>query len=150
MSTPTHRPVGGGLDAGQAAYDAKLTVHGTYAQIDAEIVPMLRLSAGVRYEDAIQSVRSIDLFNEGIARRPGISNEYWLPSGTLTWNFAEDMQLRVNASKTVARPQFRELAAQFYQDTESDRLFIGNPFIVDSKLTNFEARYEWYFDRGSG
>src|SRR3546814_6525207 len=49
------------------------------------------------------------------------------------------------ASKTVARPQFRELAQQVYQDTDSDRQFIGNPFLNDSKLTNVEARYEYYF-----
>src|SRR3546814_18444838 len=57
---------------------------------------------------------------------------------------AEDMQLRLAASKTVARPQFRELAQQVYQDTDSDRPFIGNPFLNDSKLTNVEARYEYY------
>src|SRR3546814_2189711 len=58
------------------------------------------------------------------------------------------MQLRLNASKTIARPQFRELAFQIYQDTESDRQFFGNPFLVDSKLFNAEARYEWFFGKG--
>src|SRR3546814_4894808 len=74
-----------------------------------------------------------------------LDNDYWLPAATLTWNMAEDMQLRLAASKTVARPQFRELAQQVYQDTDSDRQFIGNPFLNDSKLTNVEARYEYYF-----
>src|SRR3546814_8682065 len=58
------------------------------------------------------------------------------------------MQLRLNASKTIARPQFRELAFQIYQDTESDRQFFGNPFLVDSKPFNAEARYEWFFGKG--
>nr|MBP8246639.1 TonB-dependent receptor [Phenylobacterium sp.] len=26
------------------------------------------------------------------------------------------------------------------------RLFIGNPYLVDTELLNFDARYEWYFD----
>jgi outer membrane receptor protein involved in Fe transport len=58
------------------------------------------------------------------------------------------MQLRLAASKTIARPQFRELAEQVYQDFESDRQFSGNPFLVDSELLNAEARYEYYFRRG--
>ena len=65
----------------------------------------------------------------------------------MTWRFLPDMQLRLHASKTIARPQFRELAPQIYQDFESDREFTGNPFLTDSELINAEARYEWYFAR---
>ena len=57
------------------------------------------------------------------------------------------MQWRLNASKTIARPQFRELAPQQYLDFDSDRVFYGNPFLTDSKLTNLEARYEWFFGK---
>jgi hypothetical protein len=57
------------------------------------------------------------------------------------------MQFRVAASKTLARPQFRELAPQSYRDTDTDRTAFGNQFLVDSQLTNLEARYEWFFDR---
>src|SRR3546814_15817436 len=60
---------------------------------------------------------------------------------------APDMLLRLNGSKTIARPQCRELVAQVYQDPESNRLFRGNPSLTDSELWNAEARYEWYFDR---
>ena len=52
----------------------------------------------------------------------------------MTWNFAEDQQLRFGASKTIARPQFREQAPQLYLDPESDRTFIGNPFLFDSEI----------------
>jgi outer membrane receptor protein involved in Fe transport len=55
------------------------------------------------------------------------------------------MQFRVNASQTIARPQFREMMFQQYYDPESDRLYRGNPQLNDSKLTNAEARFEWYF-----
>src|SRR5690606_18985303 len=57
------------------------------------------------------------------------------------------MQLRASGSKTIARPQFRELVAQVYQDPESNRLYRGNPSLTDSELWNAEARYEWYFGR---
>lgn len=133
--------------AGVAAYEADLEVFGAYAQVEAELVPTLRLQAGVRFEDGKQSVTPIDLFGLGGANvvPTEVENSYWLPAATLTWNFAEDMQFRLHASKTIARPQFRELAPQQYLDTETDRTFFGNQFLTDSELFNAEARYEYYF-----
>lgn len=131
---------------GAAAYTANLEVFGAYAQVDAEVLPLVRTVVGLRYEDATQGVTPIDLFGGVPPLAPApLDNQYWLPAATVTWNFAEDMQARFGASKTIARPQFRELAPQQYFDPDLDRLFIGNPFLVDSELLNFDARYEWYF-----
>jgi len=123
---------------GAAFYDADLKVAAAYAQVQAEVIPLVNLTVGVRYEDGKQSVTPIDAFEE----------QYLLPAGTVTWNFAEDMQLRFGASKTIGRPQFRELAPQQYRDVQSDRTFIGNPYLVDTEITNLDGRWEYYFDRG--
>ena len=133
---------------GTAAFDAKLRTHAGYGLIQAEIVPTVNINAGVRYETAKQTVFPIDLFNTGgsAIATTNLNNDYFLPAVTLTWEVAPDMQLRLNGSKTIARPQFRELVAQVYQDTDSNRLFRGNPSLTDSQLYNAEARYEWYFD----
>jgi TonB-dependent receptor len=132
--------------AGNARYQGDLRVAAGYVQATGEIVDGLRLQAGVRYEDGKQSVTLVDLFSQGgLAQIPGIEKSYLLPAATLTWNLRSDMQLRLHGSKTLARPQFRELAPQVYFDTESDRQFFGNPFLTDSTLTNAEARAEWYF-----
>jgi outer membrane receptor protein involved in Fe transport len=133
---------------GVAAYEAGLRIHGGYGQVEAELADGLRIAAGVRYESGRQFVSIIDLFGLGEGNlSTRLKNDYWLPAGTLTWNFAEDMQLRVSASKTIARPQFRELAPQQYTDTDNDRTSFGNEFLVDSELINLEARYEWYLGR---
>lgn len=126
---------------GSRAYQAGLEIHGVYGQGEFEFGD-LRLQTGVRYEDAQQFVTP----DTG----PGttLGKSYWLPAVTLTYNIQDDMQFRVAASKTVARPQFRELARQIYQDFDSDRQFTGNPFLRDSTLINGEARFEYYFDRG--
>lgn len=132
--------------AGAAAYDAALRVHAGYLQAEIEPFTDFRVAAGVRYEDGRQSVTPVDLFGLGgeaiIPTR--IEENYWLPAATLTWGFASNMQLRLHASKTIARPQFRELAPQQYLDTETDRTFFGNQFLTDSELLNAEARWEWY------
>lgn len=125
---------------GAAAYDAELEVKAGYGQGEVEIVDGLNLVAGVRYETADQTV-SIGGPNPATS----LSNDYWLPAGSLTWNFRQGMQFRLAASKTIARPQFRELARQLYQDYDTNREFRGNPNLTDSELFNAEGRYEWYF-----
>ncbi|SEI74282.1 TonB-dependent receptor [Sphingomonas sp. OV641] len=126
---------------GSYAYDASLKIHAGYVQAEAEAIDGIRAIIGVRYETAKQEVTPIG------ALSTRLDNDYFLPAATLTWNFASDMQLRLAAAKTIARPQFRELAPQAFRDFESDRLFFGNPNLRDSKLYNLEARYEWFFDR---
>lgn len=133
---------------GAAAYEADLRVHAAYAQLQAELIPTVNFTAGVRYEDGRQSVTPRDLFGGATGFLPStIEEAYALPAATVTWNFAEDMQLRAGASKTIGRPQFRELAPQQYTDVESDRTFIGNPYLLDTEITNYDLRYEWYFAR---
>ena len=136
-------------NAGAAAYDAKLKVNAAYLQLEGEIVENVRGSVGLRYEDAKQSVNPIDIFTG--AALPGVAplqNDYLLPAFSLTWNLADNQQLRLGASETIARPQFREMAPQQYNDPDNGRLFFGNPYLVDSKLRNFDIRYEWFFDEG--
>jgi hypothetical protein len=114
---------------------------------DLEYGENLRASAGIRFEEGSQSVRPFDLFG-GETTVPGTVQEeqYYLPAATVTYLFADgDMQVRAGASKTIARPQFRELAPSQFVDIDTDRIFFGNPFLRDSELTNYDARYEWYF-----
>jgi outer membrane receptor protein involved in Fe transport len=134
---------------GNPAFDAELDNFAAYGKGNWQITPELSLDAGVRYEDATQTVTPVEVFNTPGASTAatGLKNNYWLPAATLTWQFKPDMQFRLNASKTIARPQFRELIYQFYFDPESNRMYQGNPLLIDSQLWNAEARYEWYFDR---
>lgn len=138
---------------GQASYRGDLTVHGGYVRADMELAQGLRLEAGVRYETAEQLLTLPDVYGNnpaGVGTAAVITkdNDYWLPAATATWNFAEDFQFRLHGSKTIARPQFRELGTIPVLDVESDRLLSGNPFLTDSELWNAESRIEWYPARG--
>ncbi len=128
-------------------YEAGLRVHAGYGQIDIEPFDGFNIVGGVRYEDGVEFVNPIDVFGTDPTSRTTIKNQYWLPAGTITWNFADNFQLRVAGSKTIARPQFRELAPQTYFDTDSDRTSFGNQFLTDSELLNGEARLEYYLGR---
>jgi outer membrane receptor protein involved in Fe transport len=128
---------------GSAAYDADLEIRGGYVQADVNAEALgLRATFGLRYEDASQSVQPI-----GVGQASLLENDYFLPAATITYTPRRDIQIRANASRTIARPQFRELAPQIFQDFESDREFTGNPFLTDSELFNAEVRGEYYFGR---
>ena len=129
------------------AFTAGLRTHAGYIKVNLEPIDGVSIDAGVRYEQALQTVRPQQVFSVPSNSLAGtqLDNSYWLPAATVTWEVAPQMQLRAHASKTIARPQFRELIFQLYYDPESDRLFRGNPLLQDSTLFNAEARWEWYF-----
>jgi len=127
-------------------YTGVLTTHAGFFMADVEVLPLVRTTIGVRYETAEQNVSTFSRF--GVAGSSSqLDNDYWLPSATVTWNFADDLQLRIGYSKTIARPQFRELAASTYFDPESERQYRGNRGLIDSKLTNYDLRVEYYLGR---
>jgi TonB-dependent receptor len=130
-------------------FDARLINNAGYGQIRAFITPEINLNLGVRYEAAKQSVDAVQVFNTptAVLASTSLNNNYWLPAATLTWELADRMQLRLSGSKTIARPQFRELIFQTFFDPDSNREYRGNPLLTDSEIWNAEARYEWYFDR---
>ncbi len=128
-------------------YKAGLLVNAAYVAADLELTSFLRAALGVRYEDGSQFVRTSNRFGEPSTAPVSIENQYYLPATTLTWNFADDLQLRVGYSQTITRPQFRELAFSLYTDPETDREYRGNPALVDSEISNLDARLEYYFGR---
>lgn len=133
------------------AFDAGLEVKAAYLKGNLSLLNGLTIDAGVRYEDAVQTVSIAQIFDTqpNLGSLTNIENDYFLPGATITYQFDNGLQLRASASKTIARPQFRELLLQSYTDPETLRSFSGNPALQDSQLFNAEARAEYYFGEGS-
>jgi len=133
------------------AFQAALDIQAGY--ISSQITPLLGVTVdvGVRYEDAKQTVDPVEVFITPIdsGTSTSLNNDYFLPAVTLTYEISDGLQLRANASKTIARPQFRELIFQTYYDPETNRQYNGNPLLQDSELINAEMRAEYYFGRGN-
>ncbi|EIZ79909.1 TonB-dependent receptor [Novosphingobium sp. Rr 2-17] len=133
-------------DASTAIFESKLLNHAFYGKLEGSVTDTLTFDVGVRWEYAEEStvLRPIG----GTATQPtDLKNEYFLPALTVTYEIQPGMQVRLNGSKTIARPQFRELLYQPFYDPDTNRTYQGNPYLQDSKLTNAEARFEWYFAR---
>jgi TonB-dependent receptor len=130
------------------AFQGSLSLDAFYFAGDIRITDNFRIAGGVRFEDAVQTSDTFNLTlpDNGIIEAE-IASDFVLPSVTATWNILENVQLRGAYSQTITRPQFRELAFVQFINSETDENFLGNPFLVNSRVDNFDARLEWYFGR---
>ncbi|MBY8827320.1 TonB-dependent receptor [Hephaestia sp. CMS5P-6] len=86
----------------------------------------------------------------------GFRNSYTkvLPSVNLRFHLTNNLQLRVAASKNLARPTFSQLNPSLTltepgpaQSNEIHTATGGNPFLAPMTSRNFDASLEWYFSR---
>jgi hypothetical protein len=79
-------------------------------------------------------------------KRITINNEKWdfLPSVNLTYAFNTKNQLRVAASRTLSRPEFREIAPFQFFDYEQIWGISGDPDLQRTSIINLDLRYEYY------
>jgi len=118
-----------------------------YLGADVEISEKMRLAVGFRYEDSTQIVNTVDRITDE-ALRVTQTGQHWLPSATFTYEIVENMQVRLAYSKTLARPDMRELSTAPFIDDERGLTVRGNPNLRISEINNYDARFEWYFAAG--
>lgn len=127
-------------------YTADQSVLAGFAMLDFEPIEHLRVVAGARVEKAEQRVDAVDRFDDfGTTLEPARLNDTdVLPALNVTWLLSPSMNVRLGASRTVARPQFRELAPFQYADYAGGIATIGNPRLDRSTIGNLDVRWEWF------
>ena len=127
-----------------------------FASIDIDIDDAWRIYAGVRYEDFRRT--TLPLTPEGKISDEGgryditdyvIVEDGWFPSISLTWKDSDTTQWRFGASKTIVRPDLREVSPVRFQDPITGFDFFGNPELASSDIYNFDLRWEWYSEDGN-
>ncbi len=140
-----------------------------FAMTDYNINTVLRISGGLRVEDAIlfTDVYLYDSLgykaNDGrryypygiieLAPNPGDLHKLnLLPSVNIIYKLRSDeekpINLRMNFSKTVARPSIRELSEIFVYDYELRASVFGNSDLKMVDINNYDIRLENYFKSG--
>lgn len=81
-----------------------------------------------------------------------VSGDYTniLPSAVARFNLAEDVILRLAASRTIGRPNISDLTRGFTPGTDGTDLTLSrsNPDLEPRKSTNLDASLEWYIPEG--
>ncbi len=108
----------------------------------------LNIIGGVRIEDNTQHLESLSLdvnpdgsFKQIIVDNPIVSV---LPSVNANYNFSEKSLLRAGYSKTINRPEFREISPLAYFDFNLFVVNEGNPELKTPSIQNYDLRYEYY------
>lgn len=140
-----------GLQADRADfYEGKQDIHAAYLMGEFTFFRKLHLIGGVRMENADTEVLSILRDAEGNQKDSTVVQKKtdWLPAAALTYNIMDNLNVRFAYSKTIARPDFRELSRTSYYNVD-DRVFVFNTKpLKQSSSDNFDLRFEWYPQAG--
>ncbi|MEM9158998.1 MAG: TonB-dependent receptor, partial [Verrucomicrobiota bacterium] len=129
-------------------YNGIQTIDAAYLMGDYRLLDKLRLVAGARLEETKLEVQSFQANGNPFTNDGNLDNSDWLPALQVIKEIGEKQNLRFAFSKTLARPNFRELSPFGSFDNVGGEVFIGNPDLVRSRIENFDLRYEWFLDGG--
>ena len=130
-------------DANAGRYTAQDALTSGYIQISAGLSRRLTLIGGARVE---RSHLDVTTFRPNGMPAPAarIRNTDLLPSLAVTLKLAENQNLRLSATQTLSRPEYRELSSVQYRDLIFGLNVQGNPGLRRALIQNFDARWEFY------
>jgi hypothetical protein len=130
------------------SYEADSKLFAGYLMADAPFGiagQRFRFTGGVRLENFEQNVivpRTTD--PDGLKDRNQLKNVDLLPSLNLTYIISDVANLRLAASHSVNRPEFREIAPMGFFDFVRYELVQGNPNVQRSYIRNYDIRFEFF------
>lgn len=74
----------------------------------------------------------------------------WLPSFNASWRPSETWVVRAAYGKTVNRPEIREISPFRDYDYANNQMINGNPALVQSDISNYDLRLEFYPQKNKG
>lgn len=127
-------------------YDANTLLNAGYVMLDNRLAEKWRLVWGVRVESFGFTVNTSDFSGSKIKAKKDYVDV--LPSVNLTYKVTESTNLRFSASRTVSRPEFREIANFSFYDFVRNVQVRGNTKLERSQNTNVDLRFETYPSNG--
>ena len=130
------------------SYRADWVVDALYAQVDYGWADW-RIAGGLRMEDSDQNVVTIDRTALGGAETTTNKSESDVTgSFSLIRSLGATQNLRFGFSRTVNRPEFREVAPFRFKHIVGGFVVVGNPDVERALIDSFDARWEWFPSAG--
>jgi hypothetical protein len=130
---------------GSDYYDAKSNLDAGYLMID-NVFKKLRIIWGARIENYSQQLNSTDDVNKAVVVDD--TQLDILPSINFIYSLNKKQNLRLSGSKTLNRPEFRELAPFLFFDFDTRFSTEGNPNLKITEIYNADLRYEFFLGKG--
>ncbi|MFW6200111.1 MAG: TonB-dependent receptor domain-containing protein, partial [Gemmatimonadota bacterium] len=113
---------------------------GSYVMLELPLLEDLEAVGGVRAE-----LYDLSLTSRGNELASADETD-WMPSVNVVWSVNDDMKVRGAFSRTLDRPEFRELAPFQFTEATSLRQIFGNPELTETKasIRNYDLRWDWF------
>lgn len=128
------------------AYQATDALTAGYVMAELALSERLRLIGGARYERDHLTVDATSTLGQPVRT----TNEWKdvLPSAALNFALTDVQNLRLSVSRTLARPEYRELVPIKSRDVLNGDDLEGNPALQRTRIVNADLRWEWYPSSG--
>lgn len=123
-------------------YQRSAPLHAPYLMLDNRLGEKLRLVWGVRAE-----LYDVDKLNNDTTGNSVGNKLNYFPSANFTYSLNEQMNFRLAYSRSIIRPDLRELANFHAYDWELGGSYYANALRY-TFLDNYDFRYEWYPSAG--
>jgi hypothetical protein len=128
---------------GQAgSYTASDVTRATYAMSEWQLTDKVRMIAGGRMEAATINVNTRT--QGGFEAQSGLENTDVLPSLMINTKLTDAQNLRFAVSRTLSRPEYRELSPVTFRDVLGGVSITGNSALQRALINNVDVRYEWF------
>jgi outer membrane receptor protein involved in Fe transport len=123
-------------------YEARDRLSAGYAQVEMPLGGRFRLIGGARLEHWDLKLNS--LTPQGVPSDVSRNDTDILPSLSLNYQLTDDQVVRLSASQTLSRPEYREIANTSSFEPIGGVITFGNPDLQRALIQNYDARWEWY------
>ncbi|MFO7895297.1 MAG: TonB-dependent receptor [Longimicrobiales bacterium] len=120
-------------------YDVSDRRSAGYAMIELPLTGRLNAVAGARVETYDLELTARDSTLQDL-HRTDIA-----PSVSLAYAITDNVKIRGAWSRTLDRPEFRELAPFQFTEATSLRQLVGNPRLVPAEIASMDLRVDWFF-----
>jgi outer membrane receptor protein involved in Fe transport len=128
------------------SYVARDRLSAGFLMAEVPLGARLRLVGGARYESDRLEVDAASTLGTPVSTTK-LWND-WLPSLAATLKLTEAQQLRLSASRTLARPEYRELSPIISRDVIGGENVQGDENLQRTNVTNLDLRWEMYPSAG--
>lgn len=142
-------PESGGPNTGGSTGGFEEKSKAAYIEINGEseiLNRTLRYNAGMRWVDTKHDINGPVTIG-GVRQWRTLNGQYseWLPSFSAAWDVAEDVVLRMSASRTMTRPNPSSMLPNTtFTDQSAQNANQGNPQLAPYISNNFDLGGEWY------
>jgi outer membrane receptor protein involved in Fe transport len=134
---------------GTDTYTADMDIYAGYAMLDLALGPRWRFTGGVRIEGSKQEVITIDNVVPGsVPVVASLENTDPIPVINVIYALNGSQNVRVSYSRTVSRPDFRELSPFDFNDVLGGYITEGYAELKRALINNYDLRWE-HFSTGN-